>query len=137
MNQAMPIGQWAAQQRAGKGKRRENPETPVTREVRGIFRMCQVPHFKHWGGPYSAKGVSDLIGTVPAGPQKGRAIYCEIKVPGKGPDANQIAFLAEHEAAGALCFVAVRAADAVRHLAAAGVPEAIRLQKMMPKETTL
>lgn len=128
------IKDFFAGQGRGGAKRRENPETPVTREIRGILRQLGVPHIKHWGGPFSEKGVSDLIGTVPGGPQKGRAFYCEVKVPGKSATAEQAAFLAEHEAAGALCMVGTNGYAVIRALAGAQLPAAVSMAKMLPAE---
>lgn len=46
-------------------KRGPNPETELTNSIRGVLDMMHVPHFKHWSGPFSEKGVPDLIGTLP------------------------------------------------------------------------
>ncbi len=46
-------------------KRGPNPETPVTGQIRAILDMMRVAHFKHWSGPFSEKGVPDLIGVIP------------------------------------------------------------------------
>ncbi len=45
--------------------RRENPETGITRQIRDLLRLMSVPHIKHFGGPLSERGVSDIIGTLP------------------------------------------------------------------------
>ena len=55
---------WHQSLRRG-GGRRENPETPITRQVREFLRLLRIPHLKHWGGPMSEPGVSDIIGALP------------------------------------------------------------------------
>jgi hypothetical protein len=37
-------------------------EKDVTRVVRDLLKARQVWHFKHWSGPLSRKGVSDILG---------------------------------------------------------------------------
>jgi len=62
----MSVGGWfGVGGRFGKGGKRENPETAITHQIRGLLRTMRVPHFKHFGGPMSERGVPDLIGTLP------------------------------------------------------------------------
>lgn len=101
-----------------------NPETPITRSIREILRILRIPHFKHFGGPMSEPGVSDLVGTIPG---SGRALYIEVKVPGKEPRPEQRDFLQRHKDAGALAFWATSANDVVRRLAEEGYEPAKRI----------
>lgn len=55
--------------------------------------------FKHWSGMGSRPGVSDLIGTLPP---YGRAVFIEIKRPGKEATPAQVEFLALMKRAGAV-----------------------------------
>ncbi len=57
-------------------------EGDVTRSIRKYLRMRGIPHFKHWSGPMSEKGISDIIGTIPG---SGKGLYIEVKVPGWTP----------------------------------------------------
>lgn len=52
----------------------------------------------------SAKGISDLIGILPA-PRRGQLIAVECKQPGKHPTPDQRAFLSEISARGGLSLV--------------------------------
>lgn len=106
------------------GARRVNPETIITRQIRELLRILRIQHLKHWGGPMSEPGVSDIIGTMPP---NGRSLYVEIKA-GKGrPSDKQIVFLERMRNAGALAFAAWGPDDILRELRAAGYAPAFRI----------
>lgn len=69
-------------------------EADITRAIRDLLNICGIFHFKHWGGPMSTKGISDIIGCkktkvadlVKAGIEEiGVSVAIEIKAPGKIP----------------------------------------------------
>lgn len=117
---------FAAKRAAGpSGRRRENPETSITRQIREVLKIMRVPTWKHWAGTFSQKGIPDLVGTIPGG----RAFYCEVKAPGGTARAEQVSFLADHEAAGAVCLIAYGPRDVVLALAKAGYKPAVELAR--------
>ena len=68
-------------------------ERDIVRKIRiEILNKYGVRLHKNTGGPYSEAGAADLYGTLPGG----RAIFVEVKAPGKKPRPNQLAWL-EHE----------------------------------------
>lgn len=104
-------------EKAPRKKRKPNPESIITAQITESLDILCIPHFKHWGGPFGTKGVPDIIGTIPS---LGRALWCEIKVPGRTATPEQESFLAKHQAAGGLTMVATSAKDVVVTLAIAG-----------------
>ena len=72
----------------------------------------------------SKKGVSDLIGTIPG---SGRALFWEVKVPGKHPSPEQETFLNQMREAGALASVVTSPEEAIALLRAADYEPAKRL----------
>lgn len=126
---AIPISEFFYGIKAPKKSRRENPETPITREIRNLLHLLRIPHLKHWGGPFSEKGVSDLIGTLPGpGPMRGRALFIEVKVPGKEVTDHQKVFLENHANAGAICMVAHSAKEVLANLSISGYEPAKRIK---------
>lgn len=73
---------------------------------------------KYHGGPFSENGVSDLFGCVPP---HGRAIFLEVKQPGKKADPWQLAFLRDEAKRGAITGVVTSTADVDNILRNAGV----------------
>lgn len=128
-----PIGEFFSglRARAATGKRRENPETPITRGIRQVLRVLRIPHFKHWAGQFSEKGIPDLIGTIPP---HGRALYIEVKKPGGTLRPEQIVFLEDARAAGAVAIVATEPTVVIRALAAAGHAGAKAMASQLPPE---
>lgn len=110
-------------------KRKANPETVLTKEVRNVLHLLKIPNFKHFGGPMSERGVSDIIGTIPG---SGRALFLELKAPSKMPRPDQIAFIVHMKAAGALAFWADSVAAVVERLAEAGYEPAKRFEVTLP-----
>ena len=51
------------------GKRPRVKEGDITKQIRLVLKSLRIPHFKHFGGPLSAKGVSDIIGVIPGTPR--------------------------------------------------------------------
>lgn len=100
------------------------PEGIITAQIRAVLNILRVPHFKHYSSMGSAPGVPDLIGTLPGG----RALFIEVKVPGKKPRPDQAEFLENMRAAGAVAFYATSAGEAVWHLQDAGHEPAKRLK---------
>ena len=104
--------------------RRVNPETILTKQVREVLRLLGVVAFKHWGGMMGEKGVSDLIGVLPP---SGRALFLELKVPGKLPSAHQVAFLQRMKDAGALAFWATSVQQVIGRLRREGYEPAMSM----------
>lgn len=112
------------------GKRGPNAETPLTQSIRGVLRLMRVEHFKHWGGPFSESGVSDLICTL----QGGRSFYCEVKVPGKELTDEQAEFLTRFKRNGALVMKATSSREVIQFLADSGYEPAKRLASQLKPE---
>ena len=76
-------------------------EAQVTKDIKWATEFIGLSDviFKHWSGMGSKPGVPDLIGTLPP---FGRAIYIEIKRPGKEATENQKEFLYHMKRAGAI-----------------------------------
>ena len=58
--------------------------------------------WKHWGGPMSKRGVSDLLGCLPGG----RMLAIECKRPGGKPSPEQIRFIKDIQDRGGLGMIA-------------------------------
>lgn len=71
---------------------------------------------KHHGSAFSETGVSDLFGTLPFG----RAIYLEVKVPGKKATQWQTIWLEEERKRGAIAEVVCSVDEVDRLLASHG-----------------
>lgn len=136
----LPWGSSGGFERGPKKRKRINPETVITGQIRELMKLMRIPHEKNWAGPMSVKGISDLIGTLP-GPSEskrddglivkhpaGRAFWCEIKVPGKKPNPEQFEFLDKMEAAGALSFWCDSPNEFIAQLAAAKFEPATRIK---------
>lgn len=108
-------------------KRGPNPETALTLSIRGVLRLMRVEHFKHWGGPFSEKGVSDLVCTL----HGGQSFYCEVKVPGNELTDEQAAFLTRFKRAGAWVMKATSPREVIQFLADKGYEPAKRLQAQL------
>ncbi len=86
-------------------------EHDVTVAIRQLLRTCGIWHFKHWAGPMSEKGISDIIGCY-----NGRMVAIEIKKPGCKATPAQVAFLDAVRAAGGVGFVATSTEDVIEGL---------------------
>ena len=104
-------------------KRGPNPETIITNQIKSVLDLMDVEYFKHWGGVFSEKGVSDLCCTLDGG----RSFYCEVKVPGKDLTEKQEAFLARFERRGALVLKATSPMRVIKFLSSHGYEPAKRL----------
>jgi hypothetical protein len=119
--------------------KRLNPETVITRQIRDLLKVMRVPHFKNFATLGTAPGVPDIIGTLPGpsvrvmpdgivrGMPEGRGLYIEVKTPRGSLRPEQVKFLDEVEAAGAVAFVARSARDLLDHLAAVDFEPAKRI----------
>lgn len=86
-------------------------ESELTILIRELLTAYRVFHYKHWQGPMSVPGISDIIGCY-----KGRFFAIEIKTDkGKVTDL-QSNFLANVEAAGGIAFVARSVEDVIEGL---------------------
>jgi hypothetical protein len=92
-------------------------EKEITRSIVKHLRACGCFVFKHWGGPMSKRGVSDLLGCLP----DGRMLAVEVKRLGGKASEEQKAFIADVGRCGGLAFIA-DSVDAVKsRLDAVGV----------------
>jgi len=89
-------------------------EADVTKSVRAMLKLLRVPHFKNFATLGSKRGVSDIIGVLPP---TGRALFLELKAPGKAPTPDQRTFLVEMASAGAVAFWADNVRDVIVRLA--------------------
>ncbi len=110
--------------------RRENPETIITNQIRGVLHLMRVRFRKHWGGPMSPPGIPDLIGTL----EGGRAFWCEVKRPGQKLSESQEEFLDEMGQAGAIAFMATSPQEVIQFLADSGYEPAKRLASQLKPE---
>lgn len=137
---------WGWKGREKGSKKRKNPETIITGQIRELLKLMHIPHEKHWGGPMSAKGIPDLISTLPGASEskaedgtvvkhpRGRALWCEVKVPGKKPTPEQYEFLDKMEAAGALSFWCDSPKEFIAHLADAKFEPAVLIRNQFPDQ---
>ena len=91
-----------------KPRPKKKSEAEVTRSIKWALTYIGLegfhgPFMKHWAGMGSRKGVSDIIGTLPP---YGRAVYIEIKRPGKEATDDQAKFLRIMKRNGAVVGVA-------------------------------
>ncbi len=73
-----------------------------------MLRVLGVWHFKHWSGPLSETGISDIIGCL-----DGRMFVIELKRPGGKASQDQLDFIAKVKSAGGIGFVADNVDDVV------------------------
>lgn len=111
------------------GRRRENPETIITRQIREMLRLIGIDMVKIWGGPMMERGFPDLVGEIPPG---GRALYIEVKTPKGRLSEEQEAFLERKRSRGAVAFVARSPHDAIKALATVGFKPAERIKMQFP-----
>lgn len=100
-------------------------QVKIALNVIGLGKNFKGPVFKHWSGMGSRKGVSDLIGTLPP---YGRAVFIELKRPGREATPDQVEFLRIMKRAGAVTGVAHSVAEVRDILLAAGYKPARRLR---------
>lgn len=99
-------------------------ENVITAQIREILRIMRVPHFKHFGGPLSPKGVPDIIGCLPP---SGTMLLIEVKTPTGKVSPEQEEFLARYKAGGAVVMIARDPRDVLTVLRAYGFEPAKRL----------
>lgn len=87
-------------------------ETEITKEI--LRYLAGQGHFayKQWGGMFSKKGMSDIVGTQG---DTGISFYLEVKRPGGEANDDQKNFLFEAASAGAIVGV-VRSVEDVHKL---------------------
>ena len=105
-------------------------ETEITQQIRAMLHILKIKHFKHFSGVLSPKGVSDIIGALHP---TGRALFIEVKVPGKVPRPDQEEFLTKMSNSGALAFFATSSREVVQKLAEAGFEPAKAIEVQLPK----
>ena len=143
----MGRGFWAGRVGGGKGKKRVNPETIITNQIRELLKIMRIPHRKHWAGPMSDRGIPDIIGTLP-GPTKtmqaeeiayshpaGRALWIEVKVRGSRIRPEQLDFIEQMQTAGAVAFFAYGPEDVLRELQKISFGPAMRIQAQFPGQS--
>ena len=77
-------------------------EKQVTKEILFTLREHGAFVFKHWSGPMSRKGVSDILGCLP----NGQMVAIECKRKGGKPSKEQIEFIADIKRVGGMAFIA-------------------------------
>ena len=106
-------------------------ETEITHQIREILALLKIPHFKHYAGPLSPKGIPDLIGVLPP---SGRMLLIEVKKPGGKTSPEQSAFLRKFGLSGAFCMVAFSAQDVIVGLVAEGYEPAQKIHLQFGKD---
>ena len=86
-------------------------EKEITFAIRSLLNVYGIWHWKHFGGPMGAKGVSDILGCY-----KGRFLAIEVKTPGGRTSPEQERFLANVNDAGGIAFVAHSIYDVIEKL---------------------
>ena len=86
-------------------------EADITKQIRDLLKALGIFHFKHWGGPMSVPGVSDILGCY-----RGRMMAIEVKCPGNKLTQLQKNFLDNVNEAGGIAFVAYCIEDVVEGL---------------------
>lgn len=94
---------------------KQQTEAEITRAIRSLLKTLGVWHFKHWGGPMSAKGVSDILGIC-----NGKFLAIEIKREGGTLTPEQQGFLDRVCKEGGTGFVARSVDDVIRGLGVQG-----------------
>lgn len=92
-------------------KAREPSEADITKAIRDVLKACNIWHFKHWSGPLSLKGISDIIGMI-----NGRFFAIEIKTRKGAFQAGQEEFLRSVNRAGGIGIVARSVDDVIEAL---------------------
>jgi hypothetical protein len=101
-------------------------EKQITASIRDLLNKFGVWHWKHWGGPMSKKGVSDILGSCwklvqcpncqHSFPVDGINMACEVKKPGGKLTKHQKQFLEEVNRNGGIGFKAEREEDVIDKL---------------------
>jgi hypothetical protein len=86
-------------------------ERDITKAIRGLLGDLGAFSFKHWSGPMSMKGVSDILACF-----EGRFLAIEVKRPGGRVSPDQELFLARVRKAGGIGLVAYSVDDVVEGL---------------------
>jgi hypothetical protein len=93
------------------GKRPGPKEKDITRGILDLLKSCNVWAFKHWSGPMSKAGISDILGI-----HEGRFLAIEVKTASGSLSPAQARFLANVVDRGGIGFVARSAEDVIRRL---------------------
>lgn len=95
------------------GRTLDMTEAEITRGIRRMLDALGAFNFKHWSGPMSMRGISDILGCY-----KGRFVAIEVKTrTGKASPAQE-QFLERVRKAGGIAFVARSVDDAIDALGA-------------------
>jgi len=95
----------------GKMKQPHISEKEITHSIRSLLKQFGIFHFKHFGGPMSQRGISDLLGCY-----QGRFLALEVKRPGNKPSDDQIRFIENVKASGGIAGVVYSIDDVVELL---------------------
>jgi len=83
----------------------------ITKGIQNLLTTLAIFHYKHWQGPFSTPGISDIVGCL-----NGRAFWIEVKTPKDKVTPAQQRFLDNARDAGALAFVARSVEDVIAGL---------------------
>lgn len=78
-------------------------ESDITYSIRKYLQAKGIFCFKHWSGPMSYRGVSDILGVIPG---SGKFLAIEVKRPGNPPTPSQVEFIKNVNASGGVAFIA-------------------------------
>lgn len=93
------------------------PENMITAMVKAELRSHEVFCWKHWQGPFSKQGVSDILGITP----DGRLVAVECKTEQGRLSEPQQAFLHRVRECKGIAFVARSRDDVAREMAKHGI----------------
>lgn len=83
----------------------------ITKGIQKLLTTLAIFHYKHWQGPFSTPGISDIVGCL-----NGRAFWIEVKTLKDKVTPAQQRFLDNARDAGAIAFVARSVEDVIAGL---------------------
>ncbi|MFA5346548.1 MAG: VRR-NUC domain-containing protein [Methanoregula sp.] len=92
-------------------KMRDPSHADLIKAIRDLLKACNIWHFKHWSGPFSVKGISDILGIF-----RGQFLAIEVKTKTDGFQDGQEEFIWSVNRAGGLAFVARSVEDVIEKL---------------------
>ena len=88
-----------------------NNEKTIKQQIRSILSSCNIFHWNAWAGPFSEKGIADLIGIY-----EGKPLAIEVKGPRGKVSLEQEEWLKCFREAGGIAFVAYSPDDVIKEL---------------------
>ena len=86
-------------------------EKQIKKQIRDVLRACHIFHWNAWAGPFSEKGIADLVGIY-----QGIPLAIEVKGPKGQLRVEQKAWLKQFRKEGGIAFVAYSPEDVIKEL---------------------